>query len=228
MNATKESLDIKVAEIKSLMLEEEEKMKENYKLLHGKVDVIAGAITYLVEFNNEYTKQLQVKSENDEMVFEKMEEFLYGIKETLSKVYISNQSTISQESISKMVMNIELNIKAMMDPILSLVLRLPTNAPRGVQVLQRGDSKVRGAGSSKVPGDDTSFMVGKVISTQIPTIIPMKPIIVSSTTITTKTHVSRVSLKVISIQEGEGRLSKALVKTTSPVDLKDKCKSQRY
>ena len=100
INAMKESLALKVAKIKSLMSEERKKMEENYKLLHGKVDVIVGAITRLVEFNNEYNKQLQAKSEKDENVFEKMEEFLSGIKEYLSKLDLSNKSTISQESLS--------------------------------------------------------------------------------------------------------------------------------
>lgn len=72
VNATNESLDLKVAQIKSLMLEEVNKLEENYKLLHGKVDVIVGAITHLVEFNNEYAKQLQYKFENDEKEFEKV------------------------------------------------------------------------------------------------------------------------------------------------------------
>lgn len=97
VNARKESLDLKVAELKSLLLEEVKKMEENYKLLHGKVDVIVGAIMSLVEFNNEYTKSFEAKSEKDEKVFEKMDKFLSGIKESLSKVDLLNPSTISQE-----------------------------------------------------------------------------------------------------------------------------------
>ncbi|CAI9261635.1 unnamed protein product [Lactuca saligna] len=45
VNETKEYLVVKVAEIKSLIIEESKKMDENYKELHGKVDVLAGAIT---------------------------------------------------------------------------------------------------------------------------------------------------------------------------------------
>lgn len=55
---------------------------------------------------------------------------------------LSNQSTISQESISKMVLNIESNIKAELVPILSLVLHLLTNAPRAIQVLQGDIAKL--------------------------------------------------------------------------------------
>lgn len=71
-------------------------------------------------------------------MFEKIEEFLYGIKETLSKVDISYQSTISQESLSQMVSNIDSNTKNELDPILNLILLLPTNAIRVAQVSQGG------------------------------------------------------------------------------------------
>ncbi|CAH1449341.1 unnamed protein product [Lactuca virosa] len=135
VNATKESLDLKVSKIKSLMSEEVKKLEENYKLLHGKVDVIIGAITHLVKFDNEYTKEFQANSKPDEKVFEKVEEFLSGIKDTFLKVDLSNQSNISQESISMMVSNIKSNIKDELATILSLVLRLPTNA-RAAQILQ--------------------------------------------------------------------------------------------
>ncbi|CAI9279899.1 unnamed protein product [Lactuca saligna] len=82
----KESLVVKVVEIKSLMTKEVKKMEDNNKLLQDKVDVITGAIIRLVEINNECTKQLAAKSEKDVKVFETMEEFLYGIKENFSKV----------------------------------------------------------------------------------------------------------------------------------------------
>lgn len=72
------------------------KLEENYKELHDKFDVLAGDITQLVDFNTEYTKQFEAKSEKDAKVFEKMEEFLSSTKENLSKVDLSNQSTISQ------------------------------------------------------------------------------------------------------------------------------------
>lgn len=45
VNETKESLFVKVVEIKSLITEEFKKMDENYKELHGKVDVFLGVIT---------------------------------------------------------------------------------------------------------------------------------------------------------------------------------------
>lgn len=91
VNATKESLALKVSELKALISKEVMMMEENYNLLHGKVDVIVSAITRQVEFNNEYTKQFEARSEEDKKMFEKMEEFLSGIKETLSKFDLLNQ-----------------------------------------------------------------------------------------------------------------------------------------
>ncbi|CAI9302167.1 unnamed protein product [Lactuca saligna] len=70
-----------------------------YKDLHGKVYFYSGVITRLVEFNTEYTKQFEDKSEKDAKVFEKLEEFVSGIKETLSKVYLSNQSHLLRISL---------------------------------------------------------------------------------------------------------------------------------
>lgn len=68
-----------------------------------------------------------------------------------------------------------------------------------------GEKGVAGAWSSKNYGDETRLVVGKVISTQIPTTIPMKQINVSLTTMTTIENEPRVLLKGISIKEGERR-----------------------
>lgn len=59
------------------------------------------------------------------------------------------------------------------------MLRLPTNAPHPMHVSQGGD---KGVGSSKASGEDTGVLVGKVMSSQIPTPISMKPIVSTSTT----------------------------------------------
>ncbi|CAI9288521.1 unnamed protein product [Lactuca saligna] len=82
VNKTKESHDLKVDGLKSLLSKDVNKMEENYNLFHGKLDVIAGVITRLVDFNTEYTKQFDAKLEKDAHMFEKMEEFMYGIKES--------------------------------------------------------------------------------------------------------------------------------------------------
>ncbi|CAH1427164.1 unnamed protein product [Lactuca virosa] len=59
----KESVDLKVAEIKSDMSKEVEKIEKNYTLLHSKVDVVATAITKLFDFNTEYSNKLEVMLE---------------------------------------------------------------------------------------------------------------------------------------------------------------------
>ncbi|CAI9283169.1 unnamed protein product [Lactuca saligna] len=184
----------------------------------------AGATTRLVELNKDYSKDLKDKYEKDDKVFEKVEEFLSGIKDTLSKVDLSNQSSISQESISKMVSNIESSIKAELDPILNLVIPLPTNAQCTAQVSQGGEREV---GSSNAFGEDKGVVIRKTMSTQIPTKIPMKHVIVSSKTNFTTGNFdqSKVQSKGISINEGAGGSSSTPVKTNSNNDLKDKGKT---
>lgn len=81
------------------------------------MDVVAKASTHLVKGNTQ--------------LFAKVEEFLTEIKTILSA-----QSTISPESISQIVSNIETNIKVELDPIRRLVLRLLTNAPYVMHVSQ--------------------------------------------------------------------------------------------
>lgn len=87
------------------------------------------------------------------------------------------------------------------------------NTPRVAQVSQGGDGGVRGVGSSKDFDGEKGVVFEKVISTQIPTSIPMKSIVVSSTTVTSTTNVSKDPSKEFSIREGEGGFSNALVKT---------------
>ncbi|CAI9302880.1 unnamed protein product [Lactuca saligna] len=88
----KEYVDLKMAEIKLEMATEVEKMEKKYTLLHRKVDVIATAITKLVEFNIDYSTKLEEKSEKDSRVFVKLEEFLSSIKESILKVDLLNSS----------------------------------------------------------------------------------------------------------------------------------------
>ncbi|CAI9288672.1 unnamed protein product [Lactuca saligna] len=147
----KESVDLRIVELKSELLKEVQKMEQNYILLYGKVDVITTAITKLVEFNSEYTNKLEAKSEKDTQMFEKMEEFLSSIKESLSKS----------------------NIKSEIAPILDLVLCLPTNAPHAMQVSHGGEKRIGGVGSSKDSDKEKGVLVEKVISTQILTSLPM-------------------------------------------------------
>ncbi|CAI9299905.1 unnamed protein product [Lactuca saligna] len=91
---------------------------------------------------------------------------MFSIKESISKFGLSTQSSVFQESISQLISSIEENIKAKFAPILELVLRLPTNAPRVLQLSQGGDKGYSCIGSSK--DSEKEAVVGKVMSTKIP------------------------------------------------------------
>lgn len=73
--------------------------------------------------------------------------------------------------------------KTELAPILDLVLCFLTNAPCYVNVSHGGE---RGVSSSKNSVEDKGKVVGKVTSTQIPTLLSMKPVI---TTFSTTTYV---------------------------------------
>lgn len=79
-----------------------------------------------------------------------------------------------------MVSSVESNFKTELAPILDLVLFLPTNTPCSVNVSQGGGR--RGLGSSKGTDEDKGLVVGRVLATQIPTSLPMKPLMTTSTT----------------------------------------------
>ena len=53
---------IKVAKLKSEMSKEVEKIEKNYSILHGNVDVIADAITKLMEYYTSYSTKLEAKT----------------------------------------------------------------------------------------------------------------------------------------------------------------------
>ncbi|CAH1422833.1 unnamed protein product [Lactuca virosa] len=88
----------------------------------------------------------------------------------------------------------------------------------------------RGVGSSKASSDDTGVVIGKIMSTQILTTIPMKLVIVSLTTTSTTTSFDQSKDQSTGIPTTEcvGGLSSALVKITSNNDPKDKRKSIEF
>ncbi|CAI9298869.1 unnamed protein product [Lactuca saligna] len=90
--------------------------------------------------------------------------------------------------------------------------------------------ETKGVSSSKASNEDKGKFVGKVMSTQNPTSIPMKPVVTTSTTTTTTPNVnfdlSKLKKKGISI--GEGSSSYVVVKNTSNVDPKDKGKGFQF
>ena len=71
-------------DLKEEMEKEVEKLEKSHYVLHGKVDIVADAIGKLVEYNFSYSTKLDLKTESDSKVFEKPEEFLSNIKESIS------------------------------------------------------------------------------------------------------------------------------------------------
>lgn len=146
-----------------------------------------------------------------------MEEFLSSIKESHSKVDLLNQSSISQEHLSQMILNIESNIKSELAPILELVLHLLTNATQAVQVSQGGEKGIWGVGSLKDSDKEKGVVIRKVSPTQILTSLPWY---------LTKTSTTTSALtKGISINEGARGSSLIPNKSTLNVDPYDKGKS---
>ncbi|CAH1440244.1 unnamed protein product [Lactuca virosa] len=95
LKTMKESVDLKMAELKSEMAKEVDKIEKIYFVLHGKVDVATDPIVKLLDYNTTYSTNLDVKSDQDSKVFAKLEEFFSSIKESVSKIDISTQSTVS-------------------------------------------------------------------------------------------------------------------------------------
>ncbi|CAI9290953.1 unnamed protein product [Lactuca saligna] len=101
-----------------------------------------------------------------------------------------------------MVSSVESCFLSELAPNLDLVLRLPNNAPLSANVSQ---GEERGIGSPKGTDEDKSIVVGKSMSTQIPTLLPMKTIVRTSTIITTpnaNVDLSNLQKNGTSIREG--------------------------
>lgn len=75
-----------------------------------------------------------------------------------------------------MVTSVESCFKSELAPIIGLFLRLLTNAPRSMNVSQGG---IKGVCSSEVIDEDKGMVVGRVMSTQIPNLLPMKPMMIT-------------------------------------------------
>lgn len=133
MSEFKASVDLKIKEFSDFFANEVRKLDNFYVLMNKKVDLLMGATTRLVEditaFNNDYSGDLKSKFEEDGKTFEKVDKSLSDFQETLSKVALSSQSSISQEYISAMISSIESRFKTELVPIPNLVLCLPTNVP---------------------------------------------------------------------------------------------------
>lgn len=88
----------------------------------------------ITAFNKDYFGDLKSKFEADGKMFQKVENSLSDFQETLSKVALSSQSSISQDSISAIVSSIKTSFKIELASILDLALHLPTNAPRPIHI----------------------------------------------------------------------------------------------
>ncbi|CAH1450356.1 unnamed protein product [Lactuca virosa] len=110
LEETKVFLQTQITDIRMLLNSKVKKFDENSTTLHKKVDVEAEASTRLIKdissLNKSHMVGLQDKKKGDDQVYTSVEEFLIEIK-----TLISEESTISLESLSQMVSNIKLNIK---------------------------------------------------------------------------------------------------------------------
>ncbi|CAI9288637.1 unnamed protein product [Lactuca saligna] len=105
------------------------KLDHNYSVLNTKVDIVPAAVTKVVEFHSFLRTKIDKKSEYDSQSFAKLEELLGSLKELLSKLGSSLQSSISPDSFSHMFSSLESTLKAALDPLLKMINLLPTGAP---------------------------------------------------------------------------------------------------
>lgn len=172
-------------------------------------------------FHKDYDGSLKDKKEEDVKLFVSVEKSISGFLEALMKFYVPSTTWVSQEQLSSMLSFLESCFKTNLSPFLDLVMWLPTNSPRSMNVSQGGE---RGVVASKDSREDKGKVFWKVISTQIPMFLPMKPIITTSSTTTPMPNV-KVDLfklqhkKVIWIWEG-GSISWAVkpITNTFPKD----------
>ncbi|CAI9260552.1 unnamed protein product [Lactuca saligna] len=111
------SVNLKMEELTSEMSKAVVKIEQNYLRLHSKVDVLVDAIKKPVEYHTLFSTKVEAKTETNSKVFEKLEEFLGSLTESLSKLVLSQQSTISQDSILKMISSLESNLKEDLSPL---------------------------------------------------------------------------------------------------------------
>ncbi|CAI9290536.1 unnamed protein product [Lactuca saligna] len=152
------------------MAKEVVNLDHNYSALNTKVDIVATGVTKVVEFHNSLLIKIDTKLEFDYKRFSKFEELVGSLKELISKLGSSSQSSISQESFSKMFLSLESSLKTDLAPLLKLVDLMPTNAlpvhtwvQWGEKGVGSGVSKGVETGSSKDPSQRK--VVGRVMST---------------------------------------------------------------
>ena len=83
MKNVRESVNVKVAELKSEMSKEVAKLDQNYSTLQTKVDVIVDVVMKVVEYFNSLSTKIDSKIETDSKVFAKLDEILVSLKESI-------------------------------------------------------------------------------------------------------------------------------------------------
>lgn len=127
VKTVRENVNKKIEELRVDMAKEIAALNHNYSFPHKKVDIIADAITKLVEWYNLLLPKLDKKAKVDAHSFEKIEETLGNLKDLILKFGSSLSST--PESLSKKFMSLESTIKADMDPLLKFISLMPIDAP---------------------------------------------------------------------------------------------------
>ncbi|CAI9294801.1 unnamed protein product [Lactuca saligna] len=127
-----------------------------------------------------------------------------------------------------MISSVESGFKTELALILDLALHLPTKFSTSYTHLTWGRKEV--GGCSIRTTKDKGVVVGSVMSNQIPTSIPMKPIVSIATTNTTTSNALQFIVDLSMLQKkgtiiGEGGLSKDVTKLETTFASKDKVKS---
>ena len=144
MISSKDSIESKLKDFSDLFSKEMTELGKFCESIKEKVDDLMNATWTLIKdvsaFNKEYVGDLKDKKEADGQVFTKIENTLFGFNERLSKFDFPSTS-IYQEKLSPMILLVESCFKIVLFPILDLVPRLPTNAPRSSANVSLGGEK---------------------------------------------------------------------------------------
>ncbi|CAI9286228.1 unnamed protein product [Lactuca saligna] len=154
--------------------------KEHHLLFIEEVKKVQESVNLNVKaLKFEMSKEVAKIEHNHSILHDKIDVVVDAIKK-LVEHYISFTSKfhVNIDVDSKMLSSLETNLKAELSPILKLENLMPTDAPPVKLMVQGGDKRV---GSSN--DLDQGKVLGKVISTQIPTSLPI-PTSTTSTTVT--------------------------------------------
>ena len=91
----KEDVNFKFEELYQEMMKEVAKFDQNYSNLHTKVDIVAVAVTKLVELNTSLLDKVDLKFESDSKEFVHMSGLLEDLKELILKLNVSPSSSVS-------------------------------------------------------------------------------------------------------------------------------------